>query len=385
MADPTGYGEIQRGALLIDHTNHIAWVGPEKDLPTHITVSNEVNCQGRWITPGLIDCHTHLVYAGNRSDEFEQRLQGVSYTDIAKAGGGIQSTVRNTRAASHQQLLDSAIKRAQCLADEGVTRIEIKSGYGLDLSTERRMLQVARELPKHVPLEVHTTFLGAHALPPEYSGQPDAYIKHICNDMLPTLAAEHLVDAVDGFCESIGFSKSQMQQVFDTAKTLDLPVKLHAEQLSNQQGASLVAQYQGLSADHLEYLDNAGITAMSKADTVAVLLPGAFYYLREKQCPPVDSLRQQHIPMAIATDHNPGTSPILSLLLSMNMACILFHLKPDEALAGVTRHAAKALGVADICGTLSVGKKAQLAQWEIDRPVDLAYTTGHNPYCKTQI
>jgi len=359
-------------------------MGSDQHLPAGIDALKEIDCQQRWITPGLIDCHTHLVYAGNRSHEFEQHLQGISYTQIAQNGGGIQSTVSATRAASYTELLHSAQQRAACLNKEGVTRIEIKSGYGLNLESERRMLQVIRQLPQQVPIQTHATFLAAHALPPEYTGNADAYIEHICTDMLPTLAAEGLIDAVDGFCESIGFSNTQIERLFQLAQQLKLPVKLHAEQLSNQQGASLVARYQGLSADHLEYLDATSIQAMAAAGTVATLLPGAFYYLNETQLPPIDSLRSHNIPIAIATDHNPGTSPILSLLTCLNMACVLFKLRPDEALAGATRHAAKALGVEKDCGTLEVGKRAELAIWDIDQPVDLTYSLGENP-CHTTI
>lgn len=379
MTEPSGYGSIHKAALLIDQQQRIAWLGVDKDLPADITADQEIDCQQRWITPGLIDCHTHLVYAGNRSDEFEQRLQGISYAEIARQGGGIQSTVNATRNASFDELLQATLQRTKNLIAEGVTRIEIKSGYGLNLETERRMLQVARAIGEHLPITVHTTFLGAHALPPEFSDDADTYIEHICRDMLPALASEGLIDAVDGFCESIGFSAAQIERVFQTAKALGLPVKLHAEQLSNQHGAALVARYQGLSADHLEYLDEEGIRAMASAGTVATLLPGAFYYLNETQLPPIDLLRKHTVPMAIATDHNPGTSPMLSLLAAMNMACVLFRLRPDEVLAGVTRHAAQALGVSHECGTLMVGKKAELAVWDIEQPVDLVYGIGYNP------
>ncbi len=379
MAQDDGYGTIKNAALLIDAQQRIAWLGPDKGVPATLKVDREIDCQQRWITPGLIDCHTHLVYAGNRSDEFEQRLQGVSYAEIAGQGGGIQSTVNATRNASFDDLLDATLQRARYLTREGVSRIEIKSGYGLNLETERRMLQVARAIPEHLPVTVHTTFLGAHALPPEFSNNADEYIEHICKDILPVLASEGLVDAVDGFCESIGFNTTQIEKVLQTAQALNLPVKLHAEQLSNQHGAALVARYQGLSADHLEYLDKDGILAMADAGTVATLLPGAYYYLNETQLPPIGLLRQQHVPIAIATDHNPGTSPMLSLLTAMNMACVLFQLRPDEVLAGVTRHAAQALGAASECGTLAVGKRADLAVWDIEQPVDLVYGLGHNP------
>ncbi len=380
LTDDSDYGIIRDGALLIDQRHRIAWLGPDKNLPAGTTAEMEIDCRRHWITPGLIDCHTHLVYAGNRGDEFAQRLEGISYAEIAARGGGINSTVKATRAASFAELLDSAVNRVRTLAAEGVTRIEIKSGYGLNLDTERRMLQVARAIAERVGIKTHSTFLGAHALPPEFSNNADGYIEHICTAMLPSLAAEGLIDAVDGFCESIGFSTAQIEQVFRTAQRLNLPVKLHAEQLSNQHGASLVARYGGLSADHLEYLDAAGVQAMAQAGTVATLLPGAFYYLRETRLPPIASLREHQVPMAIATDHNPGTSPLLSLLTAMNMGCVLFQMTPLEALLGVTRHAAKALGAEHECGTLEVGKQAELACWDIDQPVDLVYALGHNPY-----
>ncbi len=375
----SGYGTIENAALLVDLENKITWLGPDKAIPVEADPEQELDCHQRWITPGLIDCHTHLVYAGNRSDEFEQRLQGISYADIARRGGGIQSTVRSTREADFEMLLDATVQRASILVGEGVTRIEIKSGYGLDLDSERRMLQVARAVSGHLPVKVHTTFLGAHALPLEFSGDPDGYIEHICTSMLPALAADGLIDAVDGFCESIGFSTMEIERLFRRAQQLNLPVKLHAEQLSNQHGAELVARYKGLSADHLEYLDEPGIRAMAAAGTVATLLPGAFYYLNETRLPPIAGLREHAVPMAIATDHNPGTSPVLSLLTCMNMGCVLFGLRPDEALAGVTRHAAKALGVDHLCGTLQPGKLAELAIWNIDQPVDLVYSIGQNP------
>ncbi len=379
MAEHHGYGIIRDAALLVDHQQHISWLGPDRQLPAGVEAAREIDCQQRWVTPGLIDCHTHLVYAGNRSHEFEQRLRGVTYAEIAQQGGGIQSTVQATRSASFEELLKAAVNRAAMLAKEGVTRIEIKSGYGLDLATERRMLRVARAIPEQVPVKVHTSFLGAHALPPEFADDADGYIDYICTDMLPTLAAEGLLDAVDGFCESIGFSAAQIERIFQLAQSLKLPIKLHAEQLSNQHGASLVARYQGLSADHLEYLDEAGVVAMAAAGTVATLLPGAFYYLNETQLPPIAGLRNHHVPIAIATDHNPGTSPMLSLLTCMNMACVMFRLRPDEALAGVTRNAAKALGIEQICGTLQTGKQAELAIWDINQPVDLVYSIGQNP------
>ncbi|MDY0008737.1 MAG: imidazolonepropionase, partial [Bdellovibrionales bacterium] len=335
--------------------------------------------EGKWATPGLIDCHTHLAYAGNRSAEFEQRLQGVSYADIARAGGGIASSMKSVRETSEDVIFDQTLFRLLTLFRQGVTTFEIKSGYGLDTENEAKLLRVATRLRNDFGFRVQRTFLGAHALPPEFHGRADDYIDLICTDMLPRLAAEGLVDAVDGFCENIAFTTGQMQRVFDTARALGLPVKLHAEQLSNQHGARLAAQYQALSADHLEYLDEDGIRAMKDAGTVAVLLPGAFYFLRETQLPPIDLLRQYGVPMAVATDHNPGTSPCLSLTLMMNMACTLFRLTPEESLAATTRHAAQALGMQDLIGTLETGKAADFVLWDITHPRDLCYIFGNNP------
>lgn len=382
-----GFGIIKNAAIGMQDKK-ISWIGPAAELPGRPeTLSNDVrDGGGKWITPALIDCHTHLIYAGDRAAEFEQRLQGVSYAEIAKAGGGILSTVRATREATEQQLYDATLPRIKALMNEGVATFEIKSGYGLDTDTERKMLRVATRLRDDLGVRVQRTFLGAHALPPEYAAlqpgdisQADAYIDLICNSMLPTLNAEKLIDAVDGFCENIGFTLRQMEKVFKVASALGLPVKLHAEQLSNQHGAELAAQYKGLSADHIEYLDEAGVKAMAAAGTTAVLLPGAFYFLREKQLPPVDLLRKHKVPIAIATDHNPGTSPTLSLLLMLNMACTLFRLTPEEALAGVTRNAARALGYQDICGTLEKGKAAEFVLWDITHPRDLCYYFGANP------
>lgn len=375
-----GYDIIKNAAIGIQDKK-ILWVGPAAELPGRPeTLSNDVrDGGGKWVTPALIDCHTHLIYAGDRAAEFEQRLQGVSYTEIAKAGGGILSTVRATREATEQQLYDATLPRIKALMNEGVATFEIKSGYGLDMDTERKMLRVATRLRDDLGVRVQRTFLGAHALPPEYAGQADAYIDFICNSMLPALNAEKMIDAVDGFCENIGFTRAQMERVFKVARSLGLPTKLHAEQLSNQHGAELAAQYGGLSADHIEYLDEAGVKAMANAGTTAVLLPGAFYFLREKQLPPVDLLREYKVPIAIATDHNPGTSPALSLLLMLNMACTLFRLTPEEALAGVTRHAARALGYQAICGTLEKGKAAEFVLWDITHPRDLCYYFGANP------
>ena len=373
-----GYGEIRDAALAV-HDGRIVWLGPERELPAGLKADQVHDGGGNWITPGLIDCHTHIIYAGDRSDEFEARLNGASYQDIAARGGGILSTVRATRAATEADLYQASLPRVQALLSEGVTTLEIKSGYGLHLESEARMLRVARRLGRELPLTVRTTFLGAHALPPEFAGRADDYIKEVCERMLPELAAQGLVDAVDAFCETIGFTPAQTERVFKAAQQLGLQVKLHAEQLSDQGGAELVVRFHGLSADHLEYLSPAGIAAMAQQRTVAVLLPGAFYFLRETKLPPVPALRAAGVSIAIATDCNPGTSPLTSLLLAMNMACTLFRLTPAEALAGVTRHAATALGLGADRGTLEVGKRADLVLWEIDRPADLAYRMGFNP------
>lgn len=372
-----GYGVLRDAALAVQG-DRIAWLGPEQALPPGHPVGEFHDGGGAWITPGLIDCHTHIVYAGNRADEFEARLHGASYADIAARGGGILSTVRATRAATEQHLFDASLPRVQSLLAEGVTTLEIKSGYGLDLETEARLLRVARRIGRELPVTVRTTFLGAHALPPEFAGRPDDYVTEVCEYMLPALAEEELVDAVDGFCETIGFTPAQIDRLFDAAHKFDLPVKLHAEQLSDQGGAQLVAGRRGLSADHLEHLSAAGIEAMARHGTVAVLLPGAFYFLRETKLPPVAALRAAGVPMAVATDCNPGTSPLASLLTAMNMACTLFRLTPSEALAGVTRHGATALGLGDR-GTLAEGKRADLALWRVDSPAELAYTVGMNP------
>lgn len=384
MRAPQGYDEIRDGALAIQ-AGRIAWIGPRSELPAGIRTVDTFDGNGGWITPGLIDCHTHIVYAGNRSNEFEARLNGATYEEIARAGGGIMATVRATRAASAAELLRQSLPRVRSLLAEGVTTLEIKSGYGLSLESEAKMLRVARTIGALLALDVKTTFLGAHALPPEYAehSQPaDAYIDAVCNDMLPALAAEGLIDAVDAFCENIGFTPAQTERVFAAAQRLQLPVKLHAEQLSNQNGAALVARYHGLSADHLEYLSEAGIAAMAQHGTVAVLLPGAYYFLRETRLPPIAALREAVVPIAIATDCNPGTAPLTSLLLAMNMGCTLFRLTPQEALAATTRIAARALGIASQVGTLTVGKRADLALWDIGHPSELSYAIGFNP-CRT--
>ncbi|SIQ23356.1 imidazolonepropionase [Janthinobacterium sp. TND4EL3] len=371
-----GYGELLDAAIAVKD-GRIAWIGPGDELPASGAVLHDG--QGCWLTPGLIDCHTHIVHAGNRSDEFEARLNGASYEDISRAGGGIMSTVRATRAASDDELLRQSLPRVLALLAEGVTTLEIKSGYGLDADSEAKMLRVARRIGEQLPVSVRTTFLGAHALPPEYAGQADAYIDLLCAQMLPKLAGDGLVDAVDAFCERIGFTPAQTQRMFDAAQGLGLPVKLHAEQLSDLGGAALVARYAGLSADHLEFLSDEGIAAMAKHGTVAVLLPGAYYFLREVQQPPISDLRAAGVPMAVSTDCNPGTSPMTSLLLAMNMACTLWRLTPQEALAGVTCHAARALGLQHETGSLAVGKRADFALWRIARPADLAYALGLNP------
>ena len=372
-----GYGEIRAAALAVKD-GQIVWLGPQAELPHGLYARHTHHLNGAWLTPGLIDCHSHIVYGGNRSNEFEARLNGISYEQIAQSGGGIVSTVRATRAASHAQLLEQSLPRVRALLAEGVTTLEIKSGYGLSLEDEAKMLEVARELGRTLPLTVKTTFLGAHAVPPEYAGQADAYIDEVCR-MLPQLQQRGLVDAVDAFCERIGFSPAQTERVFQAAARHGLPVKLHAEQLSDLGGSGLVARYHGLSADHLEYLSEADIAAMAEHGTVAVLLPGAFYFLRETKLPPIAELRRAGVPLAVATDSNPGTSPLCSILTAMNMACTLFRLTPQEALAGVTCHAARALGMENQVGTLAVGMRADLACWDIARPADLAYAIGLNP------
>ena len=371
---------IHQGAIAVKNQT-ILWLGKESEIPE--VYKNPTKAiyeldQG-WITPGLIDCHTHLIYGGNRSDEFRKRLQGESYAAIARQGGGILSTVKATRDASEESLLLSAARRVETLLNEGVTTIEIKSGYGLNLETEMKMLRVARQLGDNFPVDIRTTFLAAHALPPEYNDNADAYIDHICDVMLPAVCEAKLADAVDAFCENIGFTVAQVNKLFAKAKSLSLPIKLHAEQLSNQHGAALAASYQALSADHLEYLDEDGVKAMAANGTVAVLLPGAFYFLGETKLPPIELLRQHKIPIAIATDCNPGSSPCNSLLLMLNMACTQFNLTPEEALMAVTKHAAQALGLQHSHGQLKVGMQADFVHWSIEQPEDLAYYFGNNP------
>ncbi|ASV36220.1 imidazolonepropionase [Pseudomonas sp. NS1(2017)] len=370
-----GKYSIIEDAAMVTVGSLIEWIGPRSQAPT-ADYAQVHDLQGAWVTPGLIDCHTHTVFGGNRSGEFEQRLEGVSYAEIAAKGGGIASTVRATRAATEDELFASAEKRLRSLLRDGVTTVEIKSGYGLDLANERKMLRVARRLGEALPVSVRATCLAAHALPPEYKDRADDYIEHICAEMLPALAAEGLVDAVDAFCEYLAFSTEQVERVFKVAQQLGLPVKLHAEQLSSLHGSSLAARYQALSADHLEFMTEEDAIAMAAAGTVAVLLPGAFYFLRETQLPPMDALRKHGVKIAIASDLNPGTSPALSVRLMLNMACTLFRMTPEEALAGATQHAATALGMGDTHGSLEVGKVADFVAWQIDRPADLAYWLG---------
>ncbi|MND89680.1 Imidazolonepropionase [compost metagenome] len=370
-----GNYSIIEDAAIVTSGAHIAWIGPRSQLPGDDYVQvNDLG--GAWVTPGLIDCHTHIVFGGNRSGEFEQRLQGVSYAEIAAAGGGIASTVRATRAASEDELFASAAKRLQSLLNDGVTSVEIKSGYGLDLASERKILRVIRRLGAELPVSVRSTCLAAHALPPEYAERADAYIEHICSEMLPALADEGLVDAVDAFCEYLAFSPEQVERVFVAAQKLGLPVKLHAEQLSSLHGSSLAARYHALSADHLEFMTEEDAIAMAASGTVAVLLPGAFYFLRETQLPPMEALRKHGVKIAVASDLNPGTSPALSLRLMLNMACTCFRMTPEEALAGATIHAATALGMEQTHGSLEVGKVADFVAWDIERPADLAYWLG---------
>ena len=370
-----GKYSIIEDAAMVTVGSLIEWVGPRSQVPT-ADYAQVHDLQGAWVTPGLIDCHTHTVFGGNRSGEFEQRLEGVSYAEIAAQGGGIASTVRATRAASEDELFESSRKRLRSLLRDGVTTVEIKSGYGLDLASERKLLRVIRRLGDVLPVSVRATCLAAHALPPEYNDRADAYIDHICTEMLPALAAEGLVDAVDAFCEYLAFSPEQVERVFKAARQLGLPVKLHAEQLSSLHGSSLAARYQALSADHLEFMTEDDAIAMAASGTVAVLLPGAFYFLRETQLPPMEALRKHGVKIAIASDLNPGTSPALSVRLMLNMACTLFRMTPEEALAGATQHAATALGMGATHGSLEVGKVADFVAWQIDRPADLAYWLG---------
>ena len=370
------YGAIERGAIAT-RGDRIAWIGPMDELPGD---SGEVvDAEGFWVTPGLIDCHTHAVFGGERSGEFEKRLQGVSYEEIARAGGGILSTMKATREASETELVEAALPRIASLVHEGVTTIEIKSGYGLETATELKQLRAARTAGEVLPVDVRTTFLGAHALPPEYAGRQGAYVDLVVEEMLPAVAKSGAADAVDAFCETIAFTHAETEAVLEAARGHGLPVKLHAEQLSDLGGAALAAKFGALSADHLEFVSEDGVRAMAASGTVAVLLPGAYYTLRETRKPPVDLFRKHGVDIAVATDFNPGSSPVLSLLLMLNMSCILFRLTPEEALAGATRNAARALGLEGDRGTLETGKRADFVFWDIEQPAELSYWAGYNP------
>ena len=371
-------GVVERGVIAM-RDGRIVFAGNSSGFPIDADAPERIDCEGRWITPGLVDCHTHLVFGGNRAHEFELRLQGVSYEEIARAGGGIVSTVAATRASSEAELVAGALPRLDALIGEGATTIEIKSGYGLNTETEMRQLSAARAVSRSRPVSVRTTFLGAHALPPEANGNKDRYIDLVCREMLPAVARAGLADAVDAFMEGIAFSRDQTARVFSAAKALGLPVKLHADQLSNLGGAALASEFSALSADHLEHTDEAGVTAMARANAVAVLLPGAFYFIRETTKPPVELFRAYGVKMAIATDCNPGSSPLTSLLLAMNMGATLFRMTVAECLAGVTREGARALGILGETGTLEAGKRCDLAIWDIDRPAELIYRMGFNP------
>ena len=375
-----GATALPDAAIVVDQGS-IVWAGPRSALPDTYRSWPKHDGLGAMVTPGLIDCHTHLVYGGQRSNEFAMRLAGASYEEVARAGGGIVSSVKATRECSEDELFEAAAPRLKALLSEGVCAIEIKSGYGLSYEHERKQLRVARRLGESFHVTVRTTFLGAHALPPEYTGRSDDYIQLVCQEMMPSLAAEGLVDAVDVFCETIGFSLAQTERVFQTAQTLGLPVKLHAEQLTDMGGSALAARYGALSCDHIEHLSAEGIAAMRQAGTVAVLLPGAYYTLRDTHLPPIDALRSAGVSMAVSTDHNPGTSPSLSLLLMINMACTLFRLTVPEALAGVTRHAAKALGLEATHGQITVGAPANFVLWPLSDVSELAYWLGQRPAC----
>ena len=377
MTNQDSYGLIEHGALFI-RDGKISWVGKGSEIPSELISSESKDLDGRLVTPGLVDCHTHILYGGNRSVEFEMRLNGANYKDIARAGGGINSTVSDTRLSSIEDLVKDSLPRVDQLISEGVTLIEVKSGYGLDRETELKMLKAARQIQLERPIRVVTTFLGAHAVPPEYKDDPDAYIDKICIPTLNNANNQGLVDAVDAFCENIAFNVDQVERVFQSAKKMGLPVKIHSEQLSHMGGTKLAADYLALSADHIEYATAQDVKALSQADTVAVLLPGAFYTLRETQLPPLSNLRNEKVPIAIATDCNPGTSPLTSILLTMNMACTLFQMTPQETLAGVTINAAKALGEKDN-GAIKIGYRADLCIWDIKHPAELSYRIGFNP------
>ena len=380
MDGSPAYGLVEQGAVAIEN-GAIAWAGPGQTVPARFHAGEVIDLDGRLVTPALIDCHTHVVHGGNRAREFEMRLEGASYEEVARAGGGIVSTVAATRAATEDELVASALTRVDAMIAEGVSTLEIKSGYGLDTANELKMLRAAKAVAAQRPVRVRTSFLGAHAVPPEYKGRGDAYIDEVCIPALEAAHAEGLVDAVDGFCEGIAFTPEQIARVFDRAKELCIPVKLHAEQLSNLGGAKLAAEYGALSADHLEYATADDAAAMAKAGSVAVILPGAFYTLRETVAPPIQAFREAGVPMAVATDCNPGSSPMSSLLLSMNMACTLFRMTPEEALAGVTRNAARALALDDT-GMIAPGLRADLAIWDVEHPAELSYRIGFNPLWK---
>ena len=373
---------IESGAVGV-RDGHIAWVGATDSLPAEAlsTCREQRDCGGQLVTPGLVDCHTHLIYGGNRAQEFELRLKGASYEEIARAGGGINATVQATRRATDDELYEQALPRLECLMNDGVTTVEIKSGYGLNIESELKMLRVAQRLRQDLPVNIKATFLGAHAVPPEYAGRADDYIDLVCREMLPQVVAEGLADAVDAFCEGIGFTPAQVERVFIAAREHGLDIKCHAEQLSNLQGAVMAARCGALSVDHLEYLQDRDVQKIAQAGSTAVLLPGAFYFLRESKCPPISALRLHNVPMALATDSNPGSSPVLSLTLMLNMACTLFGLTPREALAGVTRNGARALGLEQQLGTLEVGKRADLVLWNVSDPAELSYVIGDRP-CK---
>ncbi len=384
MSSNDDYGVLNDAAIGINDGKITALIENINQQSGQIETNDAIDGNGMWVTPGLIDCHTHLVYGGNRANEYEMRLEGASYEDIAKAGGGIVSTVTATRETSEQALFESATKRLSYLIDEGVTSIEIKSGYGLDLATEQKMLKVAKEIEQYAPVEVSKTFLGAHAVPKEYKDNPDAYIDLVCNEMMPKLHQQGLIDCVDAFCENIGFNLKQTKQVFDKAAELGLPVKLHAEQLSDLGGSKLASEYQAWSVDHLEFLNPKDIPLLKESNTVATLLPGAFYFLGETKLPPIDALRANQVPIAIATDSNPGSSPCTSILLMLNMATTLFKLTPLEALQGVTINAARALKRQQTIGSIELGKQADLVLWDINSPAELSYRMGGNP-CHTVI
>jgi imidazolonepropionase len=378
MTSPTGYGLVE-DAMVVVESGRIRWAGARTASPVLGSGATRVDCEGRLATPGLIDCHTHLVHGGNRAVEFEQRLEGVSYTEIARSGGGIMSTVKATRAADDDTLFAESLPRLRRILDEGVTTVEIKSGYGLDTRNEIKMLRVARKLGVNQKVRVSKTFLGAHTVPEEYADRADDYIDTVCEEMLPAAVDAGLVDAVDAFCEGIAFTPAQVARVFDAAISLGLPIKCHAEQLSDLGGAVMSARRGALSVDHLEYLKQNDVEVLAKHGTVAVLLPGAFYVLRETQLPPLDALRSHKVPIAVSTDCNPGSSPLTSLLLAMNMACTLFRMTPFETLAGVTTHAARALGLAREIGTIEKGKIADIALWDVNHPAELSVNLGLNP------